>query len=115
MTPAILWALPSVIVVAAIVVARLITTRRARAAKLHALAETVRGLSLLCRLDGHVYREDGTGYQCGTCGSRVDRVEGARHVSNEAARRRDIAAHTTPDQVSLGESGISTERPSRAV
>jgi hypothetical protein len=116
MTLAILWALLSVIVIAAIaiVVARFITAGRARAETLRALAESVRGLSLACRLDGHVYREDDTGYQCATCGSQVDRVEGERYLLNEAARHRDIAAHTTPNQVSLSESGMSTEHPPRA-
>lgn len=115
MTPAILWALLSVIVIAAIaiVVARSIAAGRARAEALRVLAESVRGLSLACRLDGHFYREDDTGYQCATCGHQVDRDEGARYVLNEARRRGDIPAIVTPDQVLLSESGMSTEHPPR--
>ena len=112
MTPAIPWALLSVIVIA-IVVARSIAAGRARAEALRVLAESLRGLSLACRLDGHVYREDDTGYQCATCGHQVDRDEGARYVLNEARRRGDIAAIVTPGQVSLSESGMSTEHPPR--
>lgn len=96
MTPAILWVLLSVIVIAAIaiVVARSIAVGRARAEAAHVLAESVRGLSLACRLDGHVYREADTGFQCATCGSQLDRVEGKRYLLNEARRRGAIAADT---------------------
>jgi len=115
MTTPILWALLSVIVIAAIaiVVARSIAASSARVETARLLAESVRGLSLACRLDGHAYREDDHGYQCVTCGSQVDRVEGARYALNEARRRGDIAAIVTLDQVSLSESGMSTEHPQR--
>ena len=115
MTPTILWALLSVIVITAvaIVIARSMKASRAKAERLRVLAESVRGLSLACRLDGHVYREDDHGFQCATCGSQVDRVEGARYVLNEALRRGDIAAIVTPSQASLSESGMSIEHPQR--
>jgi len=116
MTPTILWALLSVIVITAvaIVIARSMKASRAKAERLRVLAESVRGLSLACRLDGHVYRKADTGYQCATCGSQLDRVEGKRYVLNEARRRGDIAAIVKPDQVPLSESGMSTEHPPRA-
>lgn len=116
MTPTILWVLLSVVVIAAvaIVVARSITASRARDETLRVSAESVRGLSLACRLDGHVYRRENTSYGCVTCGSQVDRVEGARYVLNEARRGGDVAAIVTPDQVPLSESRMRAEHPPRA-
>ena len=115
MTPAILWALLSVMVIAAIaiVVARSIAAGRARVETARVLPESVRGLSRACRFDGHVYREDDHGYQCATCGHQVDRVEGARYVLNEARRSGDVAAIVKPDQVPLSESGMNAEHPQR--
>ena len=114
--PTILWALllVTVIVVIVIVVARSMSAGRARAETLRVLAESVRGLSLACRLDGHVYRKAGTGYQSATCGSQLDRVEGKRYVLNEDRRGGGIAAIVRPDQFPLSESGQRTERPTRA-
>jgi hypothetical protein len=115
MTPTILWALLLVTAIAVIgtVKARSMTASRAKAETLRVLAESVRGLSLACRLDGHVYREVDTGYQCANCSGQVDRMEGARYVFNEARRGGDVAAIVKPDQVPLSESGMSTEHPPR--
>lgn len=119
MTPTILWALLSVIVIVivvaavAIVVARSFTASRARVETLHVLAESASGLSLACRLEGHVYRKVDTSYHCATCGSQVDRAEGARYVLNEARRGGDIAAIVEPDQVPLIESGMRAEHHPR--
>ena len=116
MTPTILSAflLVSVIAVIGTVIARFIAASRAKAETLRVLAESARGLSLACRLDGHVYREGGAGYQCASCGSELDRVEGARYVLNEARRSGEVTAIVKPDHVPLSESGMSAEHSPQA-
>jgi hypothetical protein len=82
MTPTALWALLPVTVIGGIALGRFIAARRARAKEIGVLNESLRVVSLLCRLDGHVYIESETGLRCDTCGSHLSPADAAlRHLA----------------------------------
>ena len=82
MTPTVLWALLPVTVIGGIVVWRFIAAHRAKAEHIRMLNESLLVVSVLCRLDGHLYMESKTGFRCGTCGSHLAREEaGIKHVA----------------------------------
>ncbi|MEO8555652.1 MAG: hypothetical protein ABI474_03185 [Actinomycetota bacterium] len=82
MTPTVLWAVLPVAVIGGIALLKFIAARRARTEELRMLTESLHTVSLMCRLDGHVYTESASGLRCDTCGSHLSRAEaGIEHVA----------------------------------
>ena len=92
-TSPIFWAVILVTVVVAISIgAKLIASRKARAAAVRAQPKNVRSVDPECRANGHVYKEFDTGWRCATCGNHVPRRDGELYglvTDGRQERRRE--------------------------